>query len=265
METTLKGTIRYDGTQLSGWQRQANRPSVQQHLEEAMATIAQQPVAVQGAGRTDAGVHALGQVFSCRWPGTPPPQLQRALTKMLRPAIAITALEPVADDFSARFSATSKRYIYALDFGKSPDPFTARYAWHVPYKLDHDLLRALLPQVFGRHDFAGFQSTGSQMKTTIRTILNIAFEPGGILSPADSSHHWRLVFHGDAFLYKMVRNLTGTLIEIARGRFPEDFLLELLASKGPFTGHCAPAHGLALLEVRYDGRRRTRIDEDMAE
>jgi tRNA pseudouridine38-40 synthase len=263
METTLKGTIRYDGTHLAGWQRQANRPSVQQHLEEAMATIAQQPVAVQGAGRTDAGVHALGQVFSCRWPGTPPPQLQRALTKMLRPAIAITALEPVADDFSARFSATSKRYVYALDFGKSPDPFTARYAWHVPYKLDHDLLRALLPQVFGRHDFAGFQSTGSQMKTTIRTILNIEFEPGGILSPADSSHHWRLVFHGDAFLYKMVRNLTGTLIEISRGRFPQDFLQELLATKGPFTGHCAPAHGLALLEVRYDGRRRKRIDEDM--
>jgi tRNA pseudouridine38-40 synthase len=261
METTLKGTVRYDGGAFGGWQRQANRDSVQARLEDTLGRIARVPVAVQGAGRTDAGVHALGQVFSCRWPGTPPPHLRESLCKILRPQISITALETAPDDFSARFSATSKRYVYALDLARAADPFTARHAWHVPHRVDLDLLRELTRPLLGRHDFAGFQSAGSQMKTTIRTIHEIRLEPGGILSPVDARDHWRLVFHGDAFLYKMVRNITGTLVEVARGRFPQDIVHELLASPGPFLGHCAPAHGLALLEVRYDGPRRKRVED----
>lgn len=261
METTLKGTVRYDGGAFGGWQRQANRDSVQARLEEALGRVARAPVAVQGAGRTDAGVHALGQVFSCRWPGAPPPGLRGTLCKLLRPAIGVTALEPAADDFSARFSATSKRYVYALDLARAADPFTARHAWHVPHRLDLDLLRGLAETLLGQHDFAGFQSAGSQMKTTVRTIHEIRLEPGGILTPADARDQWRLVFHGDAFLYKMVRNITGTLVEVARGRFPQGIIAELLAGPGPFLGHCAPAHGLALLEVRYDGRRRRRVED----
>src|SRR5690606_32536649 len=139
----LKGIVRYDGGPFGGWQRQANRPSAQECLEDALSRIARVPVAVQGAGRTDAGVHALGQVFSCRWPGVPPAQLHRSVSKLLRPDICVTSIEAVAGDFSARFSATSKRYVYALDLGKSPDPFTSRHAWHVPHAVDLDCLRAL--------------------------------------------------------------------------------------------------------------------------
>jgi len=218
-----------------------------------MAQIAQQPISVQGAGRTDAGVHALGQVFSCDWPEPPSHRLRHALSTMLRPDASVTELREVPADFNARFSARAKRYAYSLDLGRDADPLAARYAWHVPYALDLDRIRSLLPTVIGTHDFAGFQSTGTQMKTTVRTIFDAQLLPGAAIGPMDGTGQWRIEFFGDGFLYKMVRNLTGTLVEIARGRFPPEFFAECLASPGPFLGHCAPAHGLAMVRVFYDG------------
>jgi len=253
METTLRGVVRFDGTDFAGWQVQPGKRTVQGELEHALSQIASQAIAVQGAGRTDAGVHALGQVFSCRWPGTPPPQLRHALSKMLGPEIRVTELCAAADAFNARFSAVSKRYAYAIDFGREPDPLSARYAWHVPYRVDRELLGALARRLIGRRDFAGFQSAGSQMENTVRTLFEAELRPGGVVAPIDAADLWHLAFHGDGFLYKMVRNMTGTLIEIARGRFPESFLEECLESAGPFKGHCAPAHGLALVRVYYAG------------
>jgi len=252
MGCTLHGTIRYDGTNYSGWQRQPGRRTVQGELEAALSRIASQPVAVQGAGRTDAGVHALAQAFSCVWPGAFPPRLRHALSKMLGPEIRVTALAEAAPDFNARFAARAKRYAYSLDLAQEPDPLTARHAWHVPHTLDMDLLRALLPRLTGTHDFAGFQSTGHQMQHTVRTLFEVQLQRGGILAPCGASDLWRLEFRGDGFLYKMVRNLSGTLVEIARGRFSPAILDELLDAPGPFRGHCAPAHGLALVEVEYD-------------
>ncbi len=252
MEATLKGTVRYDGTRFAGWQRQSNGRTVQGEIETAMARIAGRHVAVQGAGRTDAGVHALGQVFSCRWPGDPPERLRHALSQMLSPEIRITRLVPVADDFNARFSAKSKRYCYAIDTGSEADPFSARYAWHVPYRLDLALMASLLPKLVGRHDFAGFQSTGSQMKTTVRTLYSATLEQGGLVEARDGERLWRFNFHGDGFLYHMVRNMVGTLVEIGRGRFDPAFLDQCVDAPGPFLGHCAPAHGLAMAEVFYD-------------
>lgn len=248
----LKCTVRYDGTGFAGWQRQDNGPSVQEAVEAAFARIAGQAVPIQGAGRTDAGVHALGQVFSCEWPGPVPVRLRHAVSKMLAPRIRLERVDPAPPGFNARFAAKSKRYVYAFDFGREADPFAAPYSWHVPYRVDLDLIRRCLPQITGRRDFAGFQSTGNQMKSTVRTVYSVSLHRGGWCGPGDQGNLWRLEFHGDGFLYKMIRNLCGTLIEIGRGRFPATFIENQLAAGGPFLGHCAPPRGLALAEVRYD-------------
>ena len=250
--TTLKCTVRYDGTDFSGWQRQENGRTVQGELEEALVRMAPTPVAIQGAGRTDAGVHALGQVFSCRWPGEPPARLAHALSQMLGPEIRIESVEIAPPEFNARFDATGKRYVYTFDFSRSPDPLLARYAWHVPYRLDLSLVEKCLTLVMGTHDFAGFQSTGNQMKNTVRTLYKARLLPGGLLTPEDGKGVYKIELFGDGFLYKMVRNLCGTFIEVARGRFTTDFITESLDRGGPFLGLCAPAKGLALATVYYD-------------
>ena len=252
MNCTLKGVLRYDGAGFSGWQIQPNARTVQGELEAALSKIASTPIRVQGAARTDAGVHALGQVFSCVWPGEFPVRLRHALSKMLGPEIRVEELSEVPESFNARFSARGKRYAYTIDFSREPDPLTARHAWHVPFRTDLELLASLLPELRGEHDFAGFQSTGNQSVTTIRTLFEVSLHRGGVVGTLDTEQLWRLEFHGNGFLYHMVRNLTGTLIEIARGRFSRDFLQASLHSPGPFKGHCAPAHGLALLKVFYD-------------
>jgi tRNA pseudouridine38-40 synthase len=252
METTLKGRVRYDGTRFAGWQRQRHARSVQGEIEAALTRIARRPISIQGAARTDAGVHALGQVFSCTWPGTPPPRLRHALSQLLAPEIRVDALETAPPGFNARFDAIGKCYGYAFEVAKEADPLAAPYAWHVHYDIDFDRLRACLPLLRGTHDFAGFQSTGSQLRhTTVRTLHRIALLPGPVIGPCDNPRLWRLEIEGNGFLYHMVRNLVGSLIEIARGRFPLDFIEAALASPGPFRGYCAPAQGLVLMEVYY--------------
>ncbi len=252
MTYTLKGTVRYLGTHFAGWQAQNDQRTVQGEIEAAMSRIAAQPIRIQGAGRTDAGVHALGQVFSCEWPRPIPPTLRHALSRILEPEIQITGMEQVAPDFNARFSARAKRYCYTFDFSREMDPFSAPYSWLVPYAMDRDLMASLLPQLEGTHDFAGFQSTGCQMKTTVRTIYSVSLKRGGVVGPYDGKNLWHLEFFGNGFLYKMVRNLAGTLVEIGRGRFNPEFIAEALASGGPFLGHCAPPQGLVMKEVLYD-------------
>lgn len=253
MDTPIKGIVRYDGTNFSGWQRQDHDRTVQGEIEAAMARIAGQPVSVQGAGRTDAGVHAMGQTFSCVWPGEPSQRLRHALSKMLEPEIRIESIIPTTPDFNARFSARAKRYVYSFDLGPEPDPLAARYAWHVPFRLDMDLMASLLPQLEGEHNFAGFQSTGSQpVRSTVRTIFELRLENSAFIGPANNPDLWHLSVRGDGFLYHMVRNIAGTLVEIARGRFESTFIAEAIASGGPFRGHCAPPQGLVLAEVEYE-------------
>lgn len=251
MEITLKGIVRYDGSRFAGWQVQPRRRTVQGEMEAAFSRVASQPIRVQGAGRTDSGVHALGQVFSCRWPRPVSERLRHALSQMLSPEIRIVELIEAPETFNARYDALSKRYVYTIDLGREPDPFCAPYAWHVPYRTSMDLITSLLPRIEGRHDFAGFQGAGSPRPETERTLFEARCTRGAMIGPADAANVWRLSFHGDAFLYRMVRNLTGTLIEIGRGRFSPEFLDECLQSPGPFAGHCAPAHGLVLEKVYY--------------
>ncbi len=252
METCLKAVVRYDGTGFAGWQVQPGERTVQGAIEEALSRIASRPVRIHGAGRTDAGVHALAQVFSCRWPGTPDPQrLRRSLSSMLSPEIRVEALEAVSPEFHARKSAVGKRYAYTLSLSREPDPFSARYAWCLRREIDLDRVQELVRRLEGEHDFAGFRSSRASTKTTVRTIHRIELRPGGVVAPFDAQHLWTLHFHGNGFLYKMVRNITHTVVDIARGRIPESRLDELLRSPGPFQGHTAPAHGLALVAVEY--------------
>ena len=199
------------------------------------------------------GCMLLDRPFPLTGTGGPPERLRHALSKMLGPEIQVQSLEPAPPGFNARFDARGKRYAYTLDLGREPDPLSARYAWHVPHKLDLDLMAGLAPLLVGVHDFAGFQSTGGHHRdSTVCTLHSAQLSHGGTIAPCDAQHLWRIVFDGYGFLYRMVRNMTGTLVEIARGRFPKDFLETSLNSPGPFRGHCAPAHGLVLEKVYYD-------------
>jgi len=252
MDHTLKATVRYDGTGFSGWQVQPNVPTVQGKLEAALSQIATQPIRIHGAARTDAGVHALAQVFSCSWPRQPDlRRLRKSLSKMLRPEIRVERIEEVPADFHARYSAVAKRYAYAISLASEPDPLAARYAWCVPWDMDPARLAALGRQLVGRHDFAGFQCSGGSVKTTVRALDAIEVHRGGVVGAYNAGELWRIEFRGNGFLYKMVRNIMGTLVDIARGCTPETRLAELLASPGPFAGYTAPPHGLFLVEVVY--------------
>lgn len=249
----IKATVRYDGSGFAGWQVQPRLRTVQGELERVLSTIASQPVRVRAAGRTDAGVHALGQVCNFQWPHEPDTdRLRRSISGMLSPDLRAESVEVVPDEFDARFSATGKRYAYAFSLAKFPDPFTARYAWLVPWRVDLQRLAELARQITGRRDFAGFQCAGASSPTTVRTLHSVDLLEGGFAGPVDAAGLWRLEFRGDAFLYKMVRNLAGTMIDIARGQLPASVLDDRLNSPGPYRGHTAPAHGLALMEVHYD-------------
>ena len=253
MEQTIKAVVRYDGTDFSGWQVQPGQRTVQGAIEGALETMAGQPVRIAGAGRTDAGVHALGQVFSCRWPGPKPlEELRRSLSQMLGPEIRIESLEAAPDDFHAQRSATGKRYAYAISQSSEADPFTDRYAWTVPWDIDRDAVTEIAQRVSGQHDFAGFCSSGSSVETTVRTIHSVVLLDGPAVGPMDAAGTWRIEFHGNGFLYKMVRNLVGTIIDIARGQTPGSRLDELLHAPAPYHGFTAPAKGLFLAGVEYE-------------
>ena len=250
---TYKAVVRYVGTNFSGWQVQPGERTVQGEIAGAIATIAREPVRLHGASRTDAGVHALGQVCSFAMPiVTDPERLRRSLSRMLGPEIRVVSIESAPDGFHARKSARAKRYWYALDFGREPDPFSAPFAWHAPRDLDLDRLRALCARFEGERDFAGFEgSRAAPKRSTVRTLYSLRLEKGGVIQAPDADGISRLEFHGDGFLYKMVRNITGTLLDVARGHLPESRIDELLASPGPYHGYTVPAQGLTLMEVEY--------------
>jgi tRNA pseudouridine38-40 synthase len=252
VDMNAKAIVRYDGRGFAGWQVQPDERTVQGELERVLSQIASKPVRIRGASRTDAGVHAFGQVFSFLWPSDGDlNRLRRSMCKMLSPEIRVDLLEEAPLDFHPRKHALSKRYSYAFSCEKHPDPFSARYAWCVPRISDPEQVEEWAQRFVGKHDFAGFQGGGSDMVDTVRTIDSIQLRRGGFITPWNADHLWSLEFHGTGFLYKMVRNLTGALADAALGKTEVSRLDELLAAPAPFHGHTAPAHGLALLEVIY--------------
>ena len=247
----FKLTIAYDGTGLVGWQRQPEGTSVQGLLEDALARLTgTDHVSVTGAGRTDAGVHARGQVASVALATRlSAADLQRGMNALLPPAVRVMSLEAVEPTFHARFAAKTKRYDYHLIVGAMVSPFDVRYAWHVPYPLDVAAMRSALPALEGCHDFAAFQSTGSDIDGTVRTLYEVRLDD----EPADGgSRRLVLSLTGDGFLRHMVRAIAGTVVEIGRGRWPATHLAAVLASGDRArAGPTAPPQGLFLVSVRY--------------
>ncbi|HTL33940.1 MAG TPA: tRNA pseudouridine(38-40) synthase TruA [Kofleriaceae bacterium] len=246
----IRLVVEYDGSHLHGWQRQHGVPTVQEHIETALAKLLTHDVQVTGASRTDAGVHARGQVASFRTERPIPVHgVRRGLNSLLPAEIAIRDAAEVPEDFHPRFSATGKHYRYTILARAERSPRWRDRAWHHPDPLNvhamHDAARALL----GEHDFAAFRAAGCTAKTTTRRVDSIAF----------TRLHPQLLevdIRGNAFLRQMVRIIVGTLTEVGTGRIPVGQVAEILGSKDRTkAGITAPAQGLELVEVRYDGTR----------
>lgn len=237
--------ISYDGRGFSGWQVQPGSLTIQGTLEEALHLLTHERVRVVGSGRTDTGVHAVGQsAHFILEKELPPAHLELRLNGMLPPAIRIRELEGVPFSFHAQRSALSKTYHYHLWLERVISPFLAPYRFHVRRPLDIELLKAAAALFVQRTDFATFANVGVPVRSTVRTLLrlDVIEQEGGV----------RLEFEGEGFLYKMVRNITGTLLAVAMGKLSIDEIPRLLAAKDRrAAGMAAPAHGLFLMEVRY--------------
>jgi tRNA pseudouridine38-40 synthase len=251
----IRLVVEYDGTGLCGWQRQANGPTVQGHLEAALAKLLQHEVAVAGASRTDAGVHARGQVASFRTERPIPLHgVRRGLNSMLPDTIAVVEATEVGDDFHPRFSATGKHYRYLVLTRGERSPRWRDRAWHHPDPLDVAAMREAATCLIGEHDFSAFRAAGCTAKSTIRRIDDIAVTP-----LAEEPAALAVDVRGNAFLRNMVRILVGTLVEVGERRRLAGQLAEILAGKDRTrAGITAPAHGLELVAVRYDGVRGER-------
>lgn len=243
-----KITLSYDGTGYGGWQVQPNSTSIQSLVQKALTTILREETFVTGSGRTDAGVHALGQVAHFQTDKAfKLSSLQYSLNSLLPEQIRILHLEPIADSFHARYSATGKIYHYHLHLDRTLNPFTRLYSLHVHHRVDVPLLQEAASCFLGTKDFSAFANEahrGSASIDAVRTLqrLDVVPESGGV----------RLELEADGFLYKMVRNITGTLLDICAGHISISAIPEIFDSKNRgAAGKTAPAHGLFLIKVHY--------------
>lgn len=244
-QRNIKLTIAYDGTAYHGFQRQANALAIQQVLEEGLASLVGHPVILHGAARTDTGVHAYGQVATFRTTGViPVGRIALASRGELPPDIVIVAAEEVDHDFHARISAKGKKYLYRLYSGPTANPFLRHYAWHVRDKLDVAAMNQAAQTIVGTHDFSAFRAAGSVKTQPVRTMYSAAVTTVGEAIEFSVT--------GNGFLYHMVRNFMGTLVEIGRGLRPVSDMAAVLAGKDRFhAGATAPPQGLYLQEVYY--------------
>lgn len=237
--------LEYDGSNYSGWQLQVEQDSIQARLEAALGQIFSRPVRVYGSGRTDAGVHALGQVGAFDLPRNfPPDELKRAMNALLPPDIAIVEASAVSDDFDPRRDARSRAYEYRVINRDRRSPFDYRYAWLIPFRLNLDAMNEAARRFVGEHDFASFRSLGSEETTTVRCV-----------SVSEWSREGERFFYrveASSFMRHMVRTMVATMVEVGRGRLPPEQVTALIGARNrSLAPASAPPQGLFLIEVRY--------------
>jgi tRNA pseudouridine38-40 synthase len=242
----LRLDIAYDGQPFHGFARQRDVRTVQGDLEDALSKLFNRPTTLVGAGRTDAGVHAMGQVISVA--DAPddldPVKVRDSLTGMLGPSIVVHTTTPAAEDFHARFSAKSRTYVYAILEAEVPDPFLGRTSLYHPEPLDLGAMNEAAGHLAGPHDFSSFGRV-PEGQSAERVLYELSCRrSGGIV---------RIKARGNAFIQQMVRSLTGTLVQVGEGRRGPDEMPAVLAAKDRATaGPVAPPHGLCLVSVEYD-------------
>ena len=249
----FKLTIAYDGTEFHGWQMQTSKPTIQGEIVGVLRRLTQENIQLHGAGRTDAGVHALGQVASFQTQsGLSAVEFQRALNALLPLAIRIVGAEEVGPDFNARWSARAKIYRYRLYRGKVVPPAIWRYVLHYPFPLDEDAMRIAASRYVGPHDFAAFAaSTGSEEddkeRSTVREIYSSE------LARSEDGEELVYTVRGRSFLRYMVRKMVGTLLEVGRGRLTPDDILRLFQSRDRSkSGPTIPPQGLCMVSVEHE-------------
>lgn len=259
---SFKITLSYDGANFSGWQTQPGRRTVQDEFERAWREITGEQVRVTAAGRTDAGVHAWGQVVGVESATRiDPAALVLALNAKLPDDAAVRTVEAAPDGFHATTAARRKRYRYTIYNHRRRAVFLRRYTWHVPTPLDVAAMHAGVQHLVGTHDFASFQSAGSERESTVRTLFaaeatcTAAGAPShaGGCAGDESQSLVAIEVEGDGFLYNMVRSIAGTLAEVGRGKRDPAWVAEVLAARDrTHAGQTAPAHGLTMLWVSYE-------------
>ncbi len=239
--------IEYDGTGLLGWQRQEDGPSVQEHLETAFYAFTGEAAVFYASGRTDAGVHARGQVVHVDLAKPMHPhRIVGACNVHLRPAaIVVVDAEEVGMEFHARFSSKARRYLYRVVNRQSPPVIDANRVWHVKRQLDIEAMQQAAKLLEGEHDFTSFRATECQSKSPIKTLDSIVIE-------RISTEEIHFYFYARSFLHHQVRNIVGTLVEIGYGkRQVDDIPILLEARNRALAGQTAPAHGLYFMGVEY--------------
>lgn len=241
----IKLTVSYDGTDISGWQIQPDKISMQEILEQAITQITNEKADVIGSGRTDAGVHALGQVASFDTNSSiPPEKFAFALNTVLPPFIKVLKSERVDDNFNARRCAKKKTYCYSIYNSYIDEPLKQRYAVRVYGNLDLSLMKKGAEKFIGEHDFKCLSASGNASKTTVRTIYNIDIVKNG--------EDYKFYITGNGFLYNMVRILVGTLIKVGRKELPLSTIDEMLKTNNrELGGDTLPPNGLTLIKVEY--------------
>lgn len=240
----IKITIQYNGKNYCGWQKQNNSPGIQGTIEKAIFDITREEVKITGSGRTDAGVHALGQVANFKINSQiPVDRIPNALNAKLPKDISIVKAEEVDEDFHSRYSAKKKTYRYQIYNSLYRSPIYADISYPVKYDLDIDKMKKEAKSLIGTYDFKGFMSSGSSVIDTVRTIYNIEVSKSEDLIIIE--------IEGNGFLYNMVRIIAGTLVDIGRGRITENMSTIIKSKSRSMAGHTAPAHGLFLKKVDY--------------
>jgi tRNA pseudouridine38-40 synthase len=241
---TLRLDLAYDGSGFRGYARQEGLPTVQDALERAIETVLAVPVETSVAGRTDAGVHARGQVVSLRVEeAVDTGRLARSINGLVGPEISVMAVTVVEDDFNARFSAKWRKYRYSMSTGTAPDPLTRGFVWHVGARLDHGAMAGIADVVVGDHDFSAF-CRSVEGKSNVRRVDEACWEIGD-----GQIQFW---IRANAFCHQMVRSLVGLAYDVGRGFTPAGSVREIIESGDrSLVATVAPPHGLTLWEVGY--------------